>query len=102
MQDLVAILQAIIEYTKDKELLSQIISFVLDTLLPASHNKLPVLHASLLTFLMTLIGTRWRTFFPGNVLNRLQPGGNQNNINHLDIMTKIVESFTLESNQRKC
>ena len=44
---LVAILTAIVEHTKDKELLSVIINFVLEKLLPAAHNKLPVLHASL-------------------------------------------------------
>lgn len=39
MTDLVAILTAIIEYTKDKELLSMIIKFVLDTLVPGEFLK---------------------------------------------------------------
>ena len=38
MTDLVAILTAIIEYTKDKELLSMIIKFVLETLVPGELN----------------------------------------------------------------
>ena len=95
MQDLVAILTAIVEYTKDKELLSVIINFVLEKLLPPAHNKLPVLHASLLAFLATLIVSRWRTFFPGNVLSTIMKQSNQVNVNHLDILTKIIESFFL-------
>ena len=95
MQDLVAILTAIVEYTKDKELLSVIINFVLEKLLPAAHNKLPVLHASLLAFLATLIVSRWRTFFPGNVLSTIMKQSSQVNVNHLDILTKIIESFSL-------
>ena len=79
-------------FLKDKELLQMIIQFVMNTLLKVA-NQNPVLHASILSFLTNLISTKWRTFFPGNVLSSIFDRNQNQEMQYLEVLLKIIETF---------
>ena len=94
IESVTSILSQIVEFSKNKELMHLVIKLVLDTLLCVAENN-PALQIAVMSFLAKFISVKWRLFFPGGLMQMVQP--NQNNkkpeINHLDIVTKVIDCF---------
>ena len=87
-----SILSEIVEFSKDKDLMQLLIQFVLDTLLNVA-NTIPTLQISVMAFLAKLLSVKWRLFFPGGVLQMMQQVDHKPQINHMDVVSKIIDSF---------
>ena len=93
MECVTSILSQIVEFSKNKDLMHLVIKLVLDTLLVVAENN-PTLQIAVMAFLAKFISVKWRLFFPGGLMQMMQLSSSKKpDINHLDIVTKVIDCF---------
>lgn len=70
LENMSKIISAVVEYSKDPEILPIVLDLTMNILLPASEMSPPV-HSACLSLLKKIISAKWRYFFPGNVLAKV-------------------------------